>query len=403
MVELREHQALVLDQLRTGVILQGGVGSGKSITSIAYYYKCELGGEVVPMTPPTKNVKLYIITTAKKRDGLEWDDELRGFGLSKNKESSINGIEVFIDSWNNISKYKDVEDSFFIFDEQRLVGSGAWVKAFIKITKKNRWILLTATPGDTWIDYAPVFIANGFYKNRTEFVIKHVVYSRFSKYPKIDHYVEVADLIKHRDHIVVQMDYVHDIQIHKKDLRADYDEQKMEIVTKKRWNVFKDRPIRNAGELCYVQRELVNSDSSRLLWVKEVHKKHAKLIVFYNFNYELYLLRDFLTVNGIEFAEWNGHRHQPVPASDNWIYLVQYTAGAEGWNCITTDAIFFNSQNYSYKTLTQAEGRINRLNTPYTDLYYYYVKSDALIDKSISRALKNKKNFNEREYEASFA
>jgi hypothetical protein len=399
MVELREHQKLALDQLRTGAILQGGVGSGKSITALAYYYKYELGGSINPISKPKHTKTLCIITTAKKRDGLEWDAELARFSLSTNEEVSIGGNKVIIDSWNNIGKYADLENAFFIFDEQRLVGYGAWSHSFIKITKKNKWVLLTATPGDTWIDYLSVFIANGFYKNKTEFIIRHVTYTRFAKYPKIDHYRNTEELIAHRDSIVVPMSYEHPIHIHKEDLLSSYDEKQMEVITKKRWNIFENKPIKNAGELAFTQRKLVNSDSSRLELVKDIYKKHQKLIVFYNFNYELYALREFLEANRISYREWNGHHHNQLPETNKWIYLVQYTAGAEGWNCIATNAMLFYSQNYSYKILVQAQGRINRLNTPFEDLYYYYIKSNSFIDQMISKALNNKKNFNEREYE----
>lgn len=404
MVELRDHQKRVLDQLRTGVILQGGVGSGKSITALAYYYIYELCGSINPLTLPKNDKPLYIITTAKKRDTLEWDGECARFCLSTNQDVSIGQVKVVVDSWNNISKYVDVEDAFFIFDEQRLVGSGAWVKAFLKITKKNRWILLTATPGDTWMDYAPIFIANGFYKNRTEFIIKHVVYSRFAKYPRIDHYINTEDLIRYRDRIVVQMSYQHFVKIHRPPLeKAEYDEKAMQLIVKKRWNVFENKPIKNAGEFCFVQRKLVNSDPSRLELLNQVYTKHKKVIVFYNFDYELTILRNFLEENRIHYSEWNGHHHNAIPSGDAWVYLVQYTAGAEGWNCITTNAMFFYSLNYSYRIKIQAEGRINRLNTPFHDLYYYYAISDSFIDKSISKAIENKRNFNEKDYEASFA
>lgn len=401
MVELREHQKRVLDQLRTGVILQGGVGSGKSITALAYYYIYELGAKINPLTEPIGKRPLYIITTAQKRDKLEWDGECARFALSTNTAVSIGGIKVVIDSWNNIGKYTDVTDAFFIFDEQRLIGSGSWVKSFLKITKNNNhWMVLTATPGDTWIDYAPIFIANGFYKNRTAFIVHHVVYSRFSKYPRISHYINTDELIKHRDDIVVQMTYKHATEIHKIELMAEYDKETTDIIIRQRWNVFTDKPIRYAGERCLAEREIANSDPSRLILLENVLKEHPKLIVFYNFNYELDLMKKFfLEKNNIRYAEWNGHRHDPVPTGDSWVYLVNYMAGSEGWNCIATNAIFFYSQNYSYRTQTQAEGRVNRLNTPFTDLYYYYVKSKAPIDVSIAKALANKRNFNEKEYD----
>lgn len=403
MVELREHQAEVLNQLRSGVILQGGVGSGKSITALAYYYTYILNGSIKPLTKPKKKVTLCIITTAQKRDKLEWDNELQRFSLSKHKEASISGIKVIIDSWNNIGKYTTLENAFFIFDEQRLIGSGAWAKAFLKITKKNQWILLTATPGDTWMDYVPVFIANGYFKNRTEFIIKHVVYSRYSKYPKIERYINCEQLIRYRDEIVVPMAYHHKIKINRTVIQTDYNKKLWDKVTKKRWNVYKERPIRQAGELAHAQRRVVNSDPSRLIVTKELYQTHNKMIVFYNFDYELFALRTMCEDNKIPYSEWNGHRHDPLPTGEQWLYLVQYTAGAEGWNCITTNAMLLFSQNYSYKIKVQAEGRINRMNTPFEELYYYEFRSETPIDKSIALALDNKRSFNEREYESSFA
>jgi len=167
-------QREALERLKSGNILCGDVGSGKSRTALAYYFEKECGGSFEPLYSPMQNPKnLYIITTAKKRDSLEWDDELIPFHLSRNKD--LCDVDIVIDSWNNIKKYADVKNSFFIFDEQRLVGSGAWVTTFYKITGSgrysnnqtgNHWILLSATPGDTWSDYIPVFVANKFYKNK---------------------------------------------------------------------------------------------------------------------------------------------------------------------------------------------------------------------------------------------
>ena len=403
---LYDYQEEAVKKMKNGCILNGGVGSGKSRTALYYYFKEQGGslkdGKYVKMRDNARD--LYIITTARKRDTLEWKGELVPFLLSTNDDAQqeLYSNKVYIDSWNNIKKYVNVYNAFFIFDEQRVVGSGAWVKAFLRITRRNRWVLLSATPGDTWSDYIPVFIANGFYRNKTEFSREHIVYSRFTKYPKIDRYINTGRLIRQRNDILVDMDFKRQTIAHHEDIYVNYDKFKFREVMKNRWNPYTNEPIKQASELCYILRRIVNEDDSRQIALADILEDHPKAIIFYNFDYELEILRGMAYIAGLEgkyeIAEWNGHKHQPIPTSDHWVYLVQYTAGAEGWNCITTDTIIFYSLNYSYKILSQACGRIDRLNTPYTDLYYYHLKSRSGIDLAISRALDEKKTFNETKY-----
>lgn len=401
-ISLRDYQLDAVRRMKNGCILCGGVGSGKSRTALAYYYK-ENGGELLTDEyVPMDNCgiqDLYIITTARKRDTNEWEGELSPFLLSTHPDSNLYKNKVVVDSWNNIGKYDNIKDAFFIFDEQRVVGSGAWVKAFLRIAKTNRWILLSATPGDTWQDYIPVFIANGFYKNRTAFKDEHIVMSWVNgKYPKIDRYLRVGHLIKLRNSILVDMDFKRETKSHHEGIYVQYDIAKYKEVSRSRWDPYKNEPIANASELCYVWRKIVNSDVSRQIALMELFEKHPKMIIFYNFDYELDILKNLYYGCNVEIAEWNGHKHQPLPNSDTWVYLVQYTAGAEGWNCITTDTIVFYSQNYSYKIMKQSAGRTDRLNTPFKDLYYYHLKSRSGIDLAISRALSEKRNFNETAY-----
>lgn len=398
-ISLYDYQLDAVGRMKNGCILCGGVGSGKSRTSLAYYYQ-EQGGKLgtkayVDMRDPRD---LYIITTARKRDTKEWEGELVPFLLSTNPDVAYYKNRVVIDSWNNIGKYKDVYEAFFIFDEQRVVGSGAWVKAFLNIARKNRWILLSATPGDTWSDYIPVFVANRFYKNKTAFAREHIVYSRFTKYPKIDHFINTGRLIRYRNDILVTMDFNRVTVAHHEDVFCSYDITKYKDASKNRWDPFKNEPITNAAGLCYVWRKIVNTDESRQVALLELFEQHPKMIVFYQFDYELDILRNVFQNAGCDIGEWNGHLHQPVPTGKKWIYLVQYTAGAEGWNCITTDTIVFYCQSYSYKVMQQAAGRIDRLNTKFVDLYYYHLKSRSGIDLAISRALSQKRNFNEGKY-----
>lgn len=395
MISFYDYQLEAIEKLKTGSILCGGVGSGKSRTALGYYYLKVSKGSLNPFCRLTDPIPLYIITTAQKRNTCEWEDECLPFLISKNEDSQVH---LVIDSWNNIKKYVDVSGAFFIFDEQRVVGSGTWAKSFIKIAKKNKWIMLTATPGDTWMDYVSVFIANGFYKNRTEFVRYHCVYSRYTKYPQIDHYIGVRRLEKLRDSILVDMPREKSIKVEKKEIKVEYDKVKEKEVRTKRMNPYTSKPIKQISEYCHVMRRCSNENESRANAILNILKTHRKVIIFYNFNYELFLLRSMCEKNGINRGELNGHQHDDVPNSDSWVYLVQYTAGAEGWNCIKTDTIIFYSLSYSYKVMVQSAGRIDRLNTPFNCLYYFYLVSDSEIDRAIAKALKEKRNFNEKSF-----
>lgn len=404
-INLRQCQIDAVNKMRNGCILCGGVGSGKSRTAIAYYYICNGGklGTESYVRMKSKPKDLYIITTAKKRDDLDWEGELINFYITKDKSISIYDHNVVIDSWNNIKKYADVSGAFFIFDEQRVVGSGVWVKSFLKIARTNNWILLSATPGDTWQDYIPVFIANGFYKNRFQFLNEHVVYKRTkANFPIIDRYLNVGRLIRLRSRILVNIDFKRETVSHHEDIFVDYDPFQYREVSKNRWNVWKDKPLENASEYCQALRRVVNTAESRKIAVLEIFEKHPRAIIFYNYDYELDILKGLYYGKDVQIAEWNGHKHQPIPDCESWVYLVQYNAGAEGWNCIKTDTIIFYSQNYSYKIMVQSSGRIDRLNTPYTDLYFYHLKSRSPIDGAISKALKEKKKFNETKFIGEF-
>ena len=383
------HQREAVKRLKSGSILVGGTGSGKSRTALVYFFSKECGGKIIDRYEDMKNPKpLYIITTAAKRDKKEWEEELKEFNIEN----------VTIDSWNNIKKYVDVKDSFFIFDEQRVVGSGAWSKSFIKISKSNNWILLSATPGDKWEDYVPVFIANGFYKNRTQFFNRHAVFSRYTDFPKIEKYIEEDHLEKLKASILIQMNVSRDTLPHRINIIFEYDKELYKLVTEKRWDFIEDKPIENASRYTQLQRRIVNSELRRVEKLKEIIQIHNKIIVFYNFDYERDLMIDLFEKIKIPFGELNGHVHSEIPNSDSWVYIVQYNAGSEGWNCVETNAIIFYSLSYSYRMMHQAAGRIDRRNTPYKDLYYYYFQSKSSIDQAILKSLEKKKDFNEKKY-----
>lgn len=380
-MNLYPHQRTALKEMTNGSILWGGVGSGKSRTAIAYYMENEAPRDI------------YVITTAKKRDSFDWVGEASAFAISTEEASTFAG-KLTVDSWNNIKKYEHIHGAFFVFDEQRLVGSGAWTKSFYKIAAKNHWILLSATPGDTWLDYIPVFVANGFFKNRTEFLRNHVVYNSYTKYPKVERFINQGRLLRLREQILVHMPYKSHAERRMNNISVSYDRELYDLVLKDRWNPYEDAPIVNVSELFYTIRRIVNSDPSRLDMVHRILETQDRLIIFYTFNYELDILRDLGGV--IPIAEWNGHKHEPIPDTERWVYLVQYASGSEGWNCTETNAICFYSLTYSFKMFKQAQGRIDRLDSPFDVMHYYVLRSASTIDKGIFRALQQKKNFNER-------
>lgn len=390
-----DYQLDAIKRMKNGCILCGGVGSGKSRTSLGYFYK-QQGGDLkdADNTHMKSPKDLYIITTARKRDTCEWEEELAPFLLSTHEDANFYKNKVVIDSWNNIAKYKEVQDAFFIFDEQRVIGYGAWTKAFLKISKKNEWILLSATPGDTWQDYIPVFIANGFYRNKTEFTDTHIEWDPHTKFPKVKKYHNTGRLIRLRNNILVEMEFERKTVSHHEYIQTDYCIPLYKDLIRNRWNPWENRPIETPGEFCMALRRIVNSDEDRQEKLLALTEEHPKAIVFYNFNFELDILLDLPYPEGTEVAEWNGRKHQPIPTGERWVYLVQYNAGAEGWNCITTDTVIFYSENYSYRIMAQAAGRIDRLTTPYSELWYYHLTSHSSIDLQIRKSLKCKRDFN---------
>ena len=399
-----DYQLDAIRKMHNGCILCGGVGSGKSRTSLAYYYS-RMGGDLYDTSKKfsmmTRPKDLYIITTARKRDTAEWSVDMAPFLLSPHPDANEYDNQVIVDSWNNIEKYVNVKDNFFIFDEQRVVGYGKWAKTFIKIARNNEWILLSATPGDKWEDYMAVFIANGFYRNKSEFEYYHIVYNPRTTFPQVLQYINVELLIQHRDELLVDMDFKRKTTSHHEEIAVRYDGELITQVIKTRQNL-EGEPIENAAQFCSVLRQITFSDESRVVALLELIEKHPTAIIFYNYDFELDILKSIDYGDDVEIAEWNGHKHEPVPTSSKWVYLVNYAAGAEGWNCITTDTIIFYSQNYSWRIMNQAQGRIDRLNTPYMNLWYYHLVSRSPIDRAITRALRAKGKFNEGRFYESF-
>lgn len=400
---LYPHQREAIDRMFTGCILNGGTGSGKSRAGIYYYFQ-KYGGSIdddhnyTPMRCNPRPPDLYIITVAKKRDDKEFEGELAPFLLSTNPEhNKMYGNKIVIDSWQNIKKYADVTNAFFIFDEDKVTGKGIWAKSFLKIAKNNEYIILSASCGDRWEDFETVFVANGFFKNRTEMQREHYVYARYAKFPKVERYINEGRLFRLRDKILIDMNFKrHTVQNHK-NVYVQYNVQKYKDAIRTRWDCYKNEPIEQPSTLCYVLRRIVNEDESRQTAVLQLLEDHPRAIIFYNFNYELDILLNLAYPEGTEVAQYNGSCHQPIPKSDKWVYLCQYNA-CEAWNVTTTDCMIFYSQNYSYKNMIQASGRIDRLTTPYTDLYYYHLCSRSGIDLAISKALSQKKKFNEKKW-----
>ena len=401
-VTYRPEQIQAVRQLQNGSILAGGVGSGKTLTSLAWYLTSvcnaasfEKGGSLAK-----KKVKgsptLYVITTAKKRDSLEWEEEAARLGLSTDPACSFTGSHIVVDSWNNIGKYSDREHAVFFFDEQRASGSGRWVKEFLKITRKNTWLLLSATPGDVWMDYLPVFMAHGFFRTRTEFMEDHVIFDRFAKYPKVKRYIGEAKLQRLRRSILVEMPVERHTTRERETVFCDYDRDLYKWVVKNRMDPWTEEPLKDAGGVCRILRKVVSDNDWRSEQAKRILSSNERVIVFYNYNYELDRILAVAESLGLPTAQWNGHRHDAIPAEPRWVYICQYTSAAEGWNCTSTDTVLFWSLNYSWRVTEQCEGRIDRLNTPYSRLKYYFLESHSSIDEAVRRSLSSKKVFNER-------
>lgn len=370
-VELYAHQLDAVKRLHSGAVLAGKVGSGKTLAALQYYKEVY-----------SKTLELIVITTAKKRNDGDWVTEA---GLLDLEEPTV-------DSWNNIDSYVN-RRGFFIFDEQHASGSGKWAKKFIKIAKANKWIMLSATPGDRWIDYIPVFIANGMVKDKTTFNNEYVVYNPNTPFPQILYYRNTFELEGMRKAILVVMPDKRDTQRHRKNVITEYDRFLYDEVQKTRFNPFIKKPIKNKSEYTQIMRKLVSTSPARIFEFGDLVTRFDRSIVFYNYDYELDIITRVLKEKGINIFTYNGKHHDPSPTDGTWCYVVQYSA-AEAWNNISTNRMIFYSPNYSYKVVEQCEGRIDRINTSFKNLYYYTLVSDAPIDKAVIKANKEKKVFN---------
>lgn len=396
---LKPEQQEAVDKLQSGMILVANTGAGKSRTGIYWYFKENGGAFINDDYQPMKDPKdLYIITTANKRDTHDWDRELSLYLLSTDPEVNYYHNKVVVNSWQQIAKYKDISDAYFLFDEDHLTGSGAWVKTFLRIAQHNKWIILTATPGDKYEDYGPVFVANGYFRSIYEFKQKHLVYDYRPGWPRFVKCIGTTRLDRLKQRIIVRMNYEHDAEVHEKDILCEFDKELYKVVVKRRWDPYRNAPIENASQFCYCLRKITNLDESRIEACKQIVNEKNRVIIFYNHDPELELLKSVYWGKDISVAELNGHAHEAIPSTPKWVYLVNYAAGAEAWECTKTDTVIFYSLNYSYKTMVQAAGRIDRRNTPFSDLYYYRLKSRAPIDLAIEKCLKEKKTFNENTF-----
>lgn len=371
-IQLTPEQEQAVTKLKTGSILYGGVGSGKTYTSLVYYKEVH------------SDVPLYVITTAKVRDSHSWEESAANLGIKS----------ITVDSWNNIEKYV-TKNGFFIFDEQKTLTYGKWSRTLIKIARSGKpWIMLSATPGDTWLDYMVVFIANGFYRNPTQFKEQHIVYNPYVKFPQIKEYINEGILMRHRRDILVPLVVKRHTRRHFESIYTDFNIALYSKVMTNRFNYLKNRPIKNASELTQLVRRIISSSPGRIRALKEQMAKYPKMIVFYNYDYEKDIIIKAAEQGGYNVAQYNGKVHDDLPESETWIYAVQYTA-AEGWNATSTNHIVFYSPNYSWKVTEQAQGRIDRLNTKFTDLYYTFLVSHSSIDEAVLKSVAQKKKFNE--------
>ena len=402
---LKPFQENCLERLSTGKVLAADTGAGKSIMSLAWYLSKECASDEHSLKSGAKawtlyhgSPDLYIITTPKKRDSEEWESDLSKFNLVKGRNSKEMGeVNIFIDSWNNIKKYTEIKNSVFIFDEQRAVGSGTWAKSFVKIAKQNHWIMLSATPGDTWSDWCPLMIAKGYYPNRTAFFNKHAVYNPYVKYREIIRWDNTDELEYYRSKMLVTCRMEKKTTRHFEEVIADCSNKyEVKRAYKERTNPKTGEPFKSASELCAYTRNIINTDPTRSAVGLKIIQMYDRIIIFYTLTDELEGIKWACNKAGRKMYFYNGEIHDQVPTGNNWAYIVQYTAGSEAWNCTTCNAMLFWDLTYSYKQFKQATGRIDRLNTPYSDLYYYAIRSYMPLDLAIRRALREKKDFNSR-------
>lgn len=292
------------------------------------------------------------------------------------------------------------------------------MKNLIKLTKSSyitTTLGLSATPfSNSYIDVAPYLILAGFYKNKSQFLKRHI--KHFDKYFApitgpgtgivAKSYFKDPDLITKRfESIKVSIDtsqyYPKVERFHiKSHLNKDTATQYRQIKLDYKHHINYEYPIQARTEQ---QRLISNHDYEKdlqllkiLQWRKNI--KQAPVLIFYQYSSSLANLLQVLTQSyplyKIKIINGN-HRlnFEQAPSNPDTIILIQYQAGGEGLDWQWSNLSIFYEAPVQYEKLVQARGRNVRDKSIMKRVYHYELESANTIDSERWNIMKHHKDF----------
>lgn len=142
-------------------------------------------------------------------------------------------------------------------------------------------------------------------------------------------------------------------------------------------------------------------NSDKIAALKDlIESTEDRLIIFYNFNGELEVLRDLCASveRPVSIICGNIKDLSSYEKSKDSVTLVQYQAGAMGLNLQKSNKIVYFTPPLSSEFFEQSKKRIHRIGQDRTCFYYYLICSGS-IEEKIYRTLAMRKDYTERLFE----
>lgn len=415
-ITLFDYQKEAIENYKEKSFNLSDTGVGKTVMALGSFIE-------------SKCKKLLVICLAPKvvdfaEDGVLMNVDITPLnrGSKKNKELLAESDKVaisFESVWRipEFLKWVD-EDTFIIIDESHKVAntSSKVTKYVMKLSKKAKYTYLcTATPisNGKYEQYYPQLKMLGVYNGTKKeyynmFVDERMTRMGGSQFMQITGYRNI-DLLENmvnqcsvnykRDKPYLPEDYVYKTKkpamFNKLKKNRMYKTDNGEVIeldnSSKLFNALR---CVSHGFLLGINKQVSKEPFERLQAILETHN-NERVVIFYNYNIELEMLKQLLSKLKRPTSEYNGARKdlKEFKGKYNGVVLAHYKSASTGINdFVISNVMVFNSLPLSSIELTQSKGRIDRQGQGKKPMYYFIIP-DTPVEKKIFEQITNGKDF----------